>query len=165
MDKACKIIWETELEMSPIGKFVPVISPDDKYCAVPSYAPGELGINRLQIFDMETGQEVWRVKNPNAAQLSFSPNGSHLNASGAEAFSMNMLTGKIDWSSEHVSRPNFPVANLMRLDCSNDAGLISGMVWPSSRQGSDSVLLTLFNNSGNILACDNIYGNMDISPN
>ena len=165
VDKTGKLIWEIELEMSPVGNFVPVISPDDRYCAVSSYAPGELRTNRLQIFDMETGQEVLRVENPNAAQLSFSPNGSHLNASGAEAFSMNMLTGNIDWSSTHVSRPNLPVANLMRLDSSNDADLISGMIWPSSRQGSDSVLLTLFDNSGNILACDNIYGNMDISPN
>jgi len=167
LNKSGEVVWERELEMTPIGNPTPVISPDDRYCAVVTQASSnEYGLNHLlQVLDVETGQEILRIEDPPAAELVFSNDGKILNVSGLEAISIDVTTGRIIWTDHLIDRENYPIAYLMHLDCSNSYDLFSGMVWPSERLGAESVLLTLFNQSGNVLVSDNIYGNMDISPN
>ena len=167
LDKSGIIVWETELEMTPIGNPTPVISPDDRYCAVVTQASSaEDRLNHLlQVFDMETGQEVWRIENPPGAELIFSNNGRILNISGLKAISLDITTGQLIWTDNLIDRENYPIAYLMHLDCSDQGLIYSGAVWPSSRSDSQSVLNSLFNQSGNVLASDNIDGSMDISPN
>jgi len=143
LNRSGEIVWETDLEMTPIGNPTPAISPDDRYCAVvtqASSAEDQLNL-LLQVFDMETGREVWRVEDPRAAQLSFSPDGNFLNASGSEAITLDMETGQEIWSDQSIDKDAFPIADLMHLDCSDGCNLISGMVWPSSRLGQETVLL------------------------
>jgi hypothetical protein len=167
MNKNGNILWENELEMTPIGNPGPVISPDDRYCSVvtqASSAEDRLTL-LLQVFDIQTGVEVWRLEDPMGTTVTFSPDGQFLCLSGKEAFVINASTGNIIWSDHLINRSLFPVADLMHLMCSEDASVFVGMAWPSERLGPESVMLTLFDKSGKIISTDNIYGDIAVSPN
>ena len=84
MNKNGSIIWETELEMIPVGNSAPVISPNDDYCAVITQASSiedRLDL-LLQVFDMGTGLEAWRLENPYNHSSYFSSDGQLLTLPG-----------------------------------------------------------------------------------
>jgi len=167
LDRQGTVLWETELEMLPIGNHAPVVSPDDRYCSIVTQAYNfeDRVQHLLQVFSLETGEELWRYENPLGATVAFTPNSNFLCVSGMQSFVMQATTGEVAWTDQLISEPNFPISEINHARCSDNGSLVAGMVWPSSRLGIESVLLTLFGESGDVLFTDNVYGTIDISPN
>ncbi|NOQ22001.1 MAG: PQQ-binding-like beta-propeller repeat protein [Candidatus Aegiribacteria sp.] len=167
LNRSGEIIWETELEMTPIGNPTPVISPDDRYCAVVTQASSaEDRLNLLlQVFDMETGREVWRLEDPTGTRIHFSPDSKTLFIPGnvSEASAFNTENGDRIWTDQRVSSDALTYVDLRELNGSNNADFLSAVIHPAERTAE--FFLALFSNSGRVLAIDTIDGGMDISPN
>jgi len=168
LSKSGTIIWETELEMPPVGNIVPVISPDDSYCVVASHASNaEDRLNLLlQVFDMETGHEIWRLEEPTGTKVTFSPDGNTLFIPGNmhESYAVNISDGEMIWSDERISTDSFTYTYVQYLKGSNNADILSAVIRsPESRMAE--WFLTLFDNQGQVLAVAHINSDMDVSPN
>lgn len=168
MNKNGSIIWETELEMIPVGNSAPVISPNDDYCAVVTQASSaEDRLNLLlQVFDMETGQELWRLENPTTNRVTFSSDGNTLYIPGnrSESFALSLLTAEQVWSDRRISTDAFEIGSIQFLKGSNDAEILTAVICPDSSV-PEEWFVSLLSNTGTVLAIDEATRSMSVSPN
>ncbi|MCD4847960.1 MAG: PQQ-like beta-propeller repeat protein [Candidatus Aegiribacteria sp.] len=168
LNRSGEVVWETELKMPPIGNPTPVISPDDRYCAVVSHASSaEDRLNLLlQVFDMETGQEVWRLEEPTGTRVTFSPDGGTVFIHGKinESHAIHISTGEELWNDSRISAATLEYSEIRYLKGSNNAEYLIAVIRQQDAPTEDW-FLALFDNQGQVLAVDHINSSMDVSPN
>ncbi|MCK5130686.1 MAG: PQQ-binding-like beta-propeller repeat protein [Candidatus Sabulitectum sp.] len=165
-----EILWETELEMTPVGNISPVISPNDEVCVIPTQAESfdENGIIKLslQAFDMNTGAELWRVDNPSGLSVSFSPDGqlAFIPREDYESSAVITSTGEEIWSDSKHPFTALVNEGIRYLTGSNRARVISAVIMPPDSRYTEWYL-ALFNSNGQTLYLNSNNRNMNISPN
>jgi len=168
LNRSGEIVWERELEMTPIGNPTPVVSPDDRYCAVVTQASSnEDRLNHLlQVFDMQNGQEVWRLDNPTGTRVTFSPDGGTLFIHGRinESHAIHIPTKEELWNDSRISAATLEYSEIRYLEGSNNAEYLIAVIRQEEAPTEDW-FLTLFDNGGQVLAVDHNNSSMDVSPN
>lgn len=168
LDRSGEVVWEIELEMTPIGNPTPVISPDDRYCAVVTqHSSAEDRLNLLlQVFDVETGQEVLRIEDPTGTRVTFSPDGGTLFIHGKinESHAIHIPTKEELWNDSRISATTLEYSEIRYLEGSNNAEYLIAVIRQQDAPTEDW-FLTLFDNRGQVLSVDHNNSSMDVSPN
>jgi hypothetical protein len=122
-DRDGSLLFERSLPYAPVtGIAHPVISPDDRFIAVPLASP-HFTSTPVILFDAHTGDELFRWAGIIGNSLQFSPDGRYLAICGRVAAINDCESGETVWSTSDDYREVF---------CSRDTRLVywlAGGLW------------------------------------
>jgi len=160
-----EIQWQIPLEEEPVGNPGPVISSNDRFCAVASAGMTDRLVHSLvQVYDLAVGQEILRIEQPTGYSVSFSPDGNTFFVPGSarDARAIDLTNARTLWQDTGIDQDILSYSRIQFLAGTNDADLLTAWIRPVDDH--DEWPHALINRASEVLIVDPVDGSMGVSP-